>query len=149
MKSEVKIEGNRLEISRFFNAPRDLVFDAWKQPDKIQQWWGCNKTAKVESSIDFRVGGHFTHKMDIEGCGEYEYSATFDEIVEPEIISYHADFGDRVERVTVRFLEEGEGTRLILIQDGFPDPKLCQIVSEGFGAAFEKLNTLLSESVAS
>lgn len=48
MKSDLKIDGNRLTISRLFQAPRALVFDAWKQVDAIQQWWGCAEATKVE-----------------------------------------------------------------------------------------------------
>ena len=146
MKPEIRIEGDRLEISRLFDAPQQMVFDAWKQADKIQQWWGCHSTSLVESDIDFRVGGHFRHKMQIEGCGEYEYAAVFDEILEPERIAYTAQFPDHTERVTVQFHAQGEGTRLILTQVGFPDPKFCQIVSEGFTSAFEKLHRLLTVS---
>ena len=60
MKSEVKITGNRLQITRIFDAPRERVFAAWTERDLLQQWSGCKEATKVEIEMDFRVGGSFT-----------------------------------------------------------------------------------------
>jgi len=131
MKSEVKVTGNRLQVTRVFDAPRSVVFANWKQAEKLQQWWGCKETAKVESSMDFRVGGSFTHKMHITGAGECLIVGQYDEIVEPEKISYHSDFGEMIMRVTVEFFEQGRQTRIVLTQEGLPDQNLVNIVSQG------------------
>jgi uncharacterized protein YndB with AHSA1/START domain len=144
MKSDVKIGDNCLTITRVFDAPRQLVFEAWTHADQIQQWWGCAMTKKVETQIDFRVGGLFTNKMQIEGVGEFTYTATFDEIVEPERIAYHAEFGGMTSRVTVEFVAlSGSQTKLILTQIGFPSKDLCPIVAEGTTAALDKLEQML------
>lgn len=146
MKSDIKITDNRLEMTRIFDAPRERVFEAWKEVELIQQWWGCAQTKKVRSEIDFRTGGTFTHVMDIEGCGEHPYSGTFDEIIEPEKIAFHVELDGTVANVTIQFIEQGSQTKLILVQEGFPqlpDMDLREIISQGFGAAFEKLEKLL------
>src|ERR1700675_2125632 len=96
MKSEVKISGNRLQITRVFDAPRQLVFAWWTQAEKLQQWSGCKAATKCEIEMDFRVGGSFTQKMHIAGAGEFSFTGKYDEIVEPERISYHADFGRKM-----------------------------------------------------
>src|ERR1700688_2476 len=62
MKSEVKISGNRLQITRIFDAPRQLVVAWWTQAEKLQQWSGCKVATKCEIEMDFRVGGSFTQK---------------------------------------------------------------------------------------
>jgi uncharacterized protein YndB with AHSA1/START domain len=54
MKSEAKVGDNRLQITRIFNAPRTLVFAFWKDPERLQQWWGCKDTTKVDCTMDFR-----------------------------------------------------------------------------------------------
>ncbi len=147
MKSEVNIGDNRLEMVRIFDAPRDRVFEAWKQVDQVQQWWGCQMTTKVESEINFQMGGSFTHRMQIEGAGECLYTGTYEEIIEPEKIAYHAEFGGHI-AVTVEFIDQGDQTKLILTQEGFPDQDVCEIVSEGFTAAFDKLNQMLAGQAA-
>jgi hypothetical protein len=48
--------------------------------------------------------------------------------------------GPAVIRVTIEFFDEGDGTRVVITQEGFPDPKLGQIVSQGMNESFEKLD---------
>ena len=145
MKSDVKIEGNRLTISRVFQAPRVKVFDAWKQVDTVQQWWGCAEAIKVESQIDFRVGGSFTHTMQIQGCGEYAYRGTYDDIVEPERIAYRAQSRAGTERVMVEFIDRVDETLVIVTHD-LPDRTACEMVAGGFSASFDKLAELLAKT---
>jgi uncharacterized protein YndB with AHSA1/START domain len=147
MKSEVNIGDNRLQMTRIFDAPRERVFAAWKESQLTSQWWGCKDTTHVDSVIDFRPGGTFTHKMQITTAGEMTYTGRFNEIIEPEKISWSAQFGPLTSRVTVEFIALGNQTKLILTQEGFPSKDLCPIVSEGFTAAFNKLEKLL-EGVA-
>src|SRR5580658_6625222 len=127
MKSELKIEGTRMQITRVFDAPRERVFAAWKSPDLMQRWSGCKETAKVEITMDFRVGGSFTQKMDIEGAGKHTITGVYDEIVEPAKIAYHVNLGPATTRVTVEFIELGRQTKVVLTQEGFPDPTIVKI----------------------
>ena len=97
----------QLQITRIFDAPRHLVFTWWSHAEKLQQWSGCKETTRCEIQMDFRVGGSFTQKMQIAGKGEFTFTGQYDEIIEPERIVYHADFGFAVTRVTVEFFEQG------------------------------------------
>jgi len=150
MKSEVKVGDNRLEISRIFDAPRQLVFAFWKQVDGLEKWWGCKDTTSVRCQMDFRVGGFFTCVMQIKGAGEFTYKGQYDEIVEPEKIAYHADFGPVTTRVVVEFTDLGAQTKMVLTQAGFPSQEICGHVSRGTMESFDKLDSLLSrQAVAS
>lgn len=143
MKSDVKITGNGLQITRVFDAPRARVFAAWKTRDLLQRWSGCKGATKVEIEMDFRVGGSFTQKMHITGAGEFSFTGTYEEIVEPERIVYHANLGPATTRVTVEFFEQGNQTRMVLTQEGLPDENLCKIVSQGTLESFDKLDQIL------
>ncbi len=143
MKSEVKISGNRIQISRVFDAPRPLVFAWWTQAEKLQQWSGCKAATKCEIEMDFRVGGSFTQKMHIAGAGEFSFTGKYDEIIEPERISYHADFGQAITRVVVEFFEQGNQTRVVLTHDGFPNESFCKTVSQGTTESLDKLAAML------
>ena len=147
MKPEIKISDNRLELTRYFDAPRDEVFAAWADSESVQQWWVCAQTSNVESTIDFRTGGEFSHVMTIEGCGEHTYAGQYEEIIESERIVTRFDINGTTARVTVQFYDEGERTKLVLVQEGFPqmpDMDLREIVSQGFTAAFERLDKHLA-----
>jgi len=148
MKSDVKITGNRLQITRIFDAPRERVFAAWTRPEMLERWSGCNDTTKVEFQMDFRVGGTFVQKMHISGVGEYSVKGVYDEIVEPEKISYHVDLGPATTRVTVEFIALGNQTKVVLTQEGFPDPNLCKMVSQGTAEALDKLEQVLLAQAA-
>ncbi len=145
MKSEVKISGNRIQITGVFDAPRPLVFAWWTQAEKLQQWSGCKAATKCEIEMDFRVGGSFTQKMHIAGAGEFSFTGKYDEIVEPERISYHADFGQAITRVVVEFFEQGNRTRVVLTHDGFPNESFCKTVSEGTTESLDKLAAMLAD----
>jgi uncharacterized protein YndB with AHSA1/START domain len=151
MKSEVKITDKQVQITRIFDASRERVFAAWKRPELLQRWSGCSDTTKVSVTLDFRVGGSFTQTMNITGAGEYTIAGKYDEIIEPEKIVYHVNLGPATTRVIVEFVDvmgQGKQTKVVLTQEGFPDPKLCKIVSEGTSDSFEKLADLLASQAA-
>jgi len=147
MKSEVRIGSNRLQITRVFDAPRHLVFGWWTRADKLQQWSGCKEATACEIHMDFRVGGLFTQRMQIAGAGEFSFSGKYDEIVEPERIVYHANFGHASTRVVVEFFEVGKGTRVVLTHEGCPDESFCKTVSQGTTESLDKLDSLLASRV--
>lgn len=142
MKSGVRISEDRLQITRMFDAPRERVFAAWEGPALLQQWWGCRQTTKVECTMDFRTGGHFTFRMHMEGIGDETHTGTY-EIIEPEEIAYHVKFGPITAHKTIEFIAQGEQTKLILTQVGFPAPEFCHHVAQGTDEGFDKLEKLL------
>ncbi|HEV8041400.1 MAG TPA: SRPBCC domain-containing protein [Bryobacteraceae bacterium] len=133
-----------LQITRVFDAPRELVFSWWTEGRKMQQWSGCKEATRCEIQMDFRVGGGFTQKMQIGGKGEFTITAKYDEIVVPERIVYHVNLGFGVTRVVLEFLEQGDKTKIVLTQEGFPDDFLSQTVSHGTTESFDKLDSILA-----
>jgi uncharacterized protein YndB with AHSA1/START domain len=124
-----------------------LVFTYWSRADKLQQWTGCKEATACEVEMDFRVGGSFTQKMQIEGAGEFVITGRYLEIIEPERIAYQADLGVATTRITIDFIEQGNQTKVVLIQEGLPDENICKIVSQGTMESFDKLETRLAASV--
>jgi uncharacterized protein YndB with AHSA1/START domain len=148
MKSDVRMDGKKLQITRVFEAPRNVVFAWFKQADKLQQWSGCKEATKCEIRLDFRVGGTFTQKMHIRGAGDFSFTGKYDEIVEPEKIAYHADLsaapgGPPAANRLIEFFEQGQQTKVVLTQDGFPDEFTCKMVSQGTTESFDKLGGIL------
>jgi uncharacterized protein YndB with AHSA1/START domain len=146
MKSEVKIGDDSVEMSRVFDAPREKVFDAFKRVDLIQKWWGCAQTEKVKSTMDFRVGGVFTHVMSLEGGQDFPYSGKYSEIDPPQKIAWTTDFGGASSKVTIRFLAQGDQTKLVMLMEGLPGD-FCKPASNGMGAGLDRLEELLGSPV--
>ena len=57
-QSAIKQE-TTLRITRTFAAPRDKVFQAWTNPEKLKQWWGPPGYATPTGEVDLRVGGRY------------------------------------------------------------------------------------------
>jgi uncharacterized protein YndB with AHSA1/START domain len=102
--------------SRIFDAPRDLVFSAFTNPEHLAQWWGPTGFTTTTHSFDFRAGGVWRFVMHGPDGRDYQNRITFDEIVKPERIVYHHGGADDVEPVqfktTVTFDDLGGKTRL-------------------------------------
>jgi uncharacterized protein YndB with AHSA1/START domain len=133
-----------LQITRIFDAPRELVFSFWTAGEKMQRWSGCKEATRCEIRMDFRAGGGFTQRMQIAGKGEFTITGQYDEIVAPERIAYHVDLGFGVTQVLVEFFEHGNGTKVVLTQEGFPDDFLSQSVSQGTTESLDKLESILA-----
>jgi len=146
MKSKININGNRLEITRTFDAPRCDVFSCWAEAEKLRQWSGCKEAIECQVEMDFRVGGWFSQKMKIAVNGQvcdFHLKGIYEEIVVPQRISYRAYIGQQVMPVRVEFFEEGDRTRVVLTQDGFTNLESCKIVSLGTSESLDKLDSIL------
>jgi uncharacterized protein YndB with AHSA1/START domain len=145
MNAEISIEGNRLQVARTFQFPRDRVFSWWSSAEKLQQWSGCKEATRCEIRMDFRIGGSFIQKMQIAGAGEFAISGRYDEILEPERIVYYATSGPVTTKVTVEFIERAGGTQVVITHEGCPNEGFSKNVSQGLAETLEALELLLSD----
>ena len=67
-------------ITRAFNAPRELVWDACTKPEHIQKWWGCNESEMTVCQNDLRVGGAWRFVLQMPGGGELGFNGVFREV---------------------------------------------------------------------
>jgi uncharacterized protein YndB with AHSA1/START domain len=90
MPNALKLEarGDReIVMTRSFNAPRHLVFDAFSKPELVRQWLlGPPGWSMPVCEIDFRVGGHYRYVWRHEGGNEMGMGGVYQEIVAPERI---------------------------------------------------------------
>lgn len=129
--------------TRVFDAPRELVWSAWTDPNHLAQWWGPNGFTTTTSAYDLRPGGTWRFVMHGPDGRDYQNLVTFDEIVKPERLVYR--HGDDVEPVqfhtTVTFEDLGGKTRLTL-RAQFPTADARDRVVREFGAAEGAVQTL-------
>jgi uncharacterized protein YndB with AHSA1/START domain len=105
-----------IRLTRLFNAPRHLVFEAMTKPEHIKRWWGCldEGYSVPVCEVDLRPGGAWrfvsrTPKGEVEFYGVYREIAPPDRMVFTEI---YAPFPDSGSTVTAQFTEENGKTRL-------------------------------------
>ena len=157
MSTVTRFEDGKLIVTRVYSAPRELVFEAWMETSKVQQWWGCAQCTNVRSEIEPKIGGSYNHHMTIEGAGEVPGFATLVEYDPPNRLAYESSLpGDSNSKmtVTVDFSDVPEGTEVQLVHSGIPDIKvegdveLRSIVREGWTAAFGKLDSFLKSEIS-
>ena len=103
-----------LTITRVFNAPRQLVWEVWTNPEHIAKWWGPTGMETRVEKQDFKVGGSWRYAMTMPNGQDFIAEGTFEEIVEHIKIVSAADFKPMTQGVTLSnlFEDEGTGTRL-------------------------------------
>ncbi len=103
-------------ITRVFDAPRELVFDAWIDPQHVASWWGPKGFTTTIHHMDVRPGGEWRFIMHGPDGIDYPNKIVYLEIARPERLVYdHGDEGDPAHfRATVTFEKQGDKTRLTM-----------------------------------
>jgi uncharacterized protein YndB with AHSA1/START domain len=83
-----------LEITRTFDAPREIVFKAWTNPEHMKQWWGPKGFAWVKCTMDLRPGGIFHYCVRSPDGHEMWGIFKYREIVSPERLVLTNSFSD-------------------------------------------------------
>lgn len=122
--------------TRIISAPRELVFQAWTDPQHVDHWMGPHGFTTRTISMDVRVGGVWRYVMTHAEYGEFQNRVTYREIVAPERLVYTHDSGidndPAAFEVTVTFAAEGTKTKLTM-HSVFPSAaELARV--KGFGA---------------
>jgi uncharacterized protein YndB with AHSA1/START domain len=107
-------------ITREFDAPRELVWRAYTDPDLVRKWWHANRGEMTVCDIDLRVGGGWRYVMvtpdgmEVAFHGEYRELVPCERIVSTEV--YEA-FPDAYAVDTVEFTEvDGRTTITMLVE---------------------------------
>jgi uncharacterized protein YndB with AHSA1/START domain len=145
---------HELVITRVFDAPRELVFECWTQPDHLQHWQGAPRGFTVTASeSDIRPGGYFRICMrSPEGVDSW-LQGGYREIVRPERLVFTHSWLDSARKpagkptlMTVTLLERDGKTELTLRQTGFAAVESRDGHKYGWNSALDVLADYLAES---
>jgi len=149
-------------VERTFDAPRDLVFRVFTEPQHLRRWWGPKGYTSPVCEADVRVGGRYLFCMrspegqDIYGTG------TFREVVPNERIVYTDSFADQRGNVvtgafyglpedfplellvTISFADAPGGTRVTLEHAGLPVGEMADGAGVGWAESLEKVSAALA-----
>jgi uncharacterized protein YndB with AHSA1/START domain len=146
-----------LVITRVFDAPRELVWKAWTDPEHVARWWGPKNYTSPVCKIDFRVGGKYLFCMRSPEGKDFWSTGTYKEIIPPEKIVVTDSFADSEGnvvsateygmpemplelQVTVTFEDLGDGkTKMTLRHVGFPEGEMSEMAGAGWNESFDKL----------
>jgi uncharacterized protein YndB with AHSA1/START domain len=142
-----------IRMTRLFDAPRQLVFEAMTKPEHVKQWWGrLGEGYSVPvCEIDFRVGGQWRF-VNRHPKGEAAFYGEYREITPPSRVVFteiFEQFPDSVSVVTADLTEEGGKTRLTATVR-YPSLEVRDIViasgmARGAGISYDRLEDLVVE----
>jgi len=119
--------------TRVFNAPRELVWTMWTDPQHVVQWWGPRGFHTTMQQMDVRPGGVWQFVMHGPDGTDYQNKSVFVEVVKPERIVYDHVSGPLF-RATAVFEDLGGKTK-VTWQMVFETAELRNKVAEQYGAA--------------
>jgi uncharacterized protein YndB with AHSA1/START domain len=92
-------EKRDLVITRLFNAPVELVWKAWTDPEYVMRWWGPTGFTSPTCKIDFREGGKFVFHMrapkEFQGGQDFYTAGVYKKIVPLKLIEFSQGLSDK------------------------------------------------------
>jgi uncharacterized protein YndB with AHSA1/START domain len=133
-------------ITREFDAPKHLVYQAWTTPELIKRWWSGERGAVTSVEVDLRVGGTWRYVMEANGGFEVAFHGEYREIVPNELIVATEVFEGMPEGealVTHTFTEtDGRTTLHLLVQHSCQEHRDAHINSGMEGGMQESMDAL-------
>jgi uncharacterized protein YndB with AHSA1/START domain len=142
-------------IERDFEAPRELVWQVWTDPDEVTKWWGPEHFTTPREKIDFDLKPGGVCRMTMVGPDGTEYpdEGHFIVVEPPQRLS----FGEETTQhpmiesgeTTVEFIDLGdERTKVVVTQRLVASPELPEMAKAGWNSQLDKLVALLRERTA-
>lgn len=142
-----------IRLTRLFDAPRHLVFEAMTKPEHVKRWWGClgEGYSVPVCEIDLRPGGAWRF-VNRHPKGEAVFYGEYREIMPPSRLVFteiFAEFPGTVSVVTTDLAEE-EGRTRLTATIRYPSIEVRDIVlatgmDRGAGISYDRLEDLVAE----
>jgi uncharacterized protein YndB with AHSA1/START domain len=138
--------GRELVVTRTFNAPARLVFEAWSKPELFRQWWVPKSLGMSLLSLDqdVRVGGKY-RLVFAHGDSQMAFFGTYQEVVPNSRLVWTNEESDEGSVTTVTFEEKG-GKTLLVLHELYPSKEALDAAggaSDAMAETFAQLDELL------
>ena len=149
-KPTPQTSSRQIQAMRVFDAPRELVFRNWIEPDLISQWFAPDTFTVTACQLDPRPGGKWSIEYRSNNGETITESGDFREIVPPEkiVMTLTQRPGSRARGpetvVAVTFEAIGKQTRMTFLQTGFDSQEHRDGNAEGWNECFGKLERSLA-----
>lgn len=148
------LKNRTLTIEKVFNAPIQLVWDAWTQSDHIVKWWAPPGMSISVIEHNFLVGGKWKYSMPMPDGSEFISEGVYSEITPLKKIVTSADFKPMTENVELHATFETAGDQTqFTFSVVHASEEYCKQQEEmgfynGWGSTLERLAALLDETKA-
>jgi uncharacterized protein YndB with AHSA1/START domain len=150
MKNRTTVERTserELVVTRIFNAPARIVFEAWTTPELFKQWWVPKSMGMslLSCEMDVRTGGKYVLVFGHDGSEPTPFYGRYIEVTPPSRLVWTNDENDNGAVTTVTFEENG-GKTLLVLHELYPSKEAFEAehgMEEVMGETFEQLDELL------
>ena len=145
-------------ITREFDAPRHLVYEAWTTPELVERWWHAKRGRVTVVEIDLRVGGKWRYAMvaddgmEVAFHGEYRQIVRNERIVSTEVYEGLPDGVPQEQGATVNtatFTETDGRTQLTLLIETTSKLSRDAIIESGMESGLQDALDLLEQTAKS
>src|ERR1700723_2226567 len=137
-----------LVVTRTFNAPARIVFEAWTKPELLKRWWAPKSTglSLLSCEADVRVGGRYRFVFGHDASKPMAFFGRYIEVTPHSRLVWTNDESDQGAVTTLTFEEKG-GKTLLVMHDLYPSKEALDGVIAGMEGGmhetFEQLDELL------
>ena len=148
-----EVSKRTLTLKRTFQAPIELVWEAWTKPEHLVDWWGPKGMKVNVIQHEFKVGGKWKYTMLMPDGNEFISEGVYSEIVEPNKIVTSANFKPMTDGVVLHVLFEKKGDQTnFTFSVIHPTEEYCKQQEKmgfynGWGSAFDRLEKFVSALV--
>src|SRR6267154_2445193 len=148
-KTESAVAERELVITRVLDAPLEVVFNTWTEPNHVAQWWGPHGFTNPVCEMDVRAGGKIRICMDAPEFPKHWMNGVFREIVKPTRLAFvstafESASGSGIETLNTITFEEYRGKTRLTLQVVLTrlDPKFqfaADGMQEGWSQSLDRL----------
>ena len=151
MKNPTTVERKserELVVTRTFNAPARIVFEAWTRPELFRRWWVPKSAGMslLSCEMDVRVGGGYRIEFGLGASKSMAFFGKYLEVSPHSRLAWTNDESDEGAVTTVTF-EERDGKTLLVLHERYPSKEALDAAIEGMEGGmpeqFEQLDELL------
>ena len=137
-----------LVVTRPFNGPARIVFEAWTKPELFKRWWVPKSigVSLLSCEMDVRVGGKYRLVFASDAPKPMEFFGRYIEVTPHSRLAWTNDEGDEGGAVTTVTFEEKAGQTLLVMHDLYPSKEALDVGSgslDGMPETFDQLDELL------
>ena len=146
-------QDRELLLTRVLNAPIELVWEVWTNPEHISQWWGPNGFTNTITKMDIQPGGEWDLVMHGPDGTDYKNKSVFKEVIKHKKLVYEHISGPKF-LATIEFEAQGEKTAikwhmLFESKEQFIQTVKTFKADEGLKQNVEKLDRYLASNLES
>ncbi|HVU27766.1 MAG TPA: SRPBCC domain-containing protein [Verrucomicrobiae bacterium] len=156
----IKEDSIKLQLTRVFDAPRELVFKAWTDEKQFHQWFGaaaCDGATLQSTKVDARIGGKYRIQVRKDDGEFFTSTGVYREVKPPERLVFTWQFekdgsSDDYEEVeppemlvTIEFKTRGQQTELTLTHEKFVSVESRDRHNDGWTRCLNALGRFITQ----